>query len=71
MRRRSPASPVIEPQATGERGRPPALPPELEARIAVLEDTAARVDFDARSWGWMILFGVAIPLVLLVIGWCI
>ena len=26
-------------------------------------------DFDSASWLWMILLGVAIPLVLLVVGW--
>ncbi len=47
----------------------PPLPPELEARIAAFDRTAPPADFDARSWFWMILFGVAIPLALLGIGW--
>jgi hypothetical protein len=48
---------------------PTALPPELEARLAALESAAPRGDFDRASWFWMILLGVAIPLVLLVVGW--
>jgi hypothetical protein len=48
-----------------EEGR---LSPELEARIAALEGDNEPSDFDARSWAWMILFGVVLPLVLLVIG---
>ena len=47
----------------------PALPPQLEARIAVVENAAPTSDFDRASWFWMILLGVAIPLVLLVVGW--
>jgi hypothetical protein len=46
------------------------LPPELERRIDVLEgDAAARRDFDSRSWLWLILLGVALPVVLLILGW--
>jgi hypothetical protein len=47
----------------------PALPPELEARIAAFESAAPRSDFDIVSWIWMILLGVAIPLILLIVGW--
>jgi hypothetical protein len=46
-----------------------ALPPELEARIAAFESAASRADFDIHSWFWMILLGVAIPLILLILGW--
>jgi hypothetical protein len=46
-----------------------ALPAELEARIAALENTAPRPVFDAASWFWLILLGVAIPLLLLAAGW--
>ena len=46
-----------------------SLPPELEARIAVLESAASDQDFDARSWFWMVLFGIALPAVLIVLGW--
>jgi hypothetical protein len=46
-----------------------ALPAELEARIAVLEREAAPSDFDALSWFWMVLIGLAIPILLLVVGW--
>lgn len=46
------------------------LPPELERRIAALESGgAAGADFDARSWFWMILLGVVLPLALLLWGW--
>jgi hypothetical protein len=48
---------------------PPLLPPELEARIAAFESAAPAADFDGASWFWMILLGVAIPLVLLSVGW--
>jgi hypothetical protein len=48
---------------------PPVLPPELEARIEEFERAAPRPDFDAASWFWMMLLGVAIPLLLLVVGW--
>jgi hypothetical protein len=47
----------------------PALPPQLEARIAVVESAAPTTDFDASSWFWMVLLGVAIPLILLAVGW--
>jgi hypothetical protein len=46
------------------------LPPELEERIAALEDPARQgSDFDARSWVWLILLGVTVPLALLIWGW--
>jgi hypothetical protein len=47
----------------------PALPPELEARIAALENAAPTSDFDAAGWFWMMLLGVVIPLGLLMVGW--
>jgi len=46
-----------------------ALPPELEARIAAFENAAPRPDFDTAGWFWMILLGVALPLLLLAVGW--
>ncbi len=49
---------------------PNSLPAELERRIAALESgAAAGEDFDARSWFWMLLFGVALPVALLLWGW--
>lgn len=49
--------------------RAAALPPELEARIAAFENTVPPPDFDAASWFWIILLGVAIPLIFLAAGW--
>jgi hypothetical protein len=68
MRRRSPAIPVVDADRSAEASAP-ALPPELEARIAMLEAKAARSDFDSYSWFWMIVFGIAIPVILLIVGW--
>jgi hypothetical protein len=47
----------------------PALPPELEARIAALESSASDRDFDAPGWFWMVLFGIVLPAALIVLGW--
>jgi hypothetical protein len=47
----------------------PAPPRELEARIAAFERAPPADDFDAASWFWMILLGVAIPLIMLAVGW--
>ena len=73
MRRHSRASPLADPRAD-IRAQPPALqtaalPPELEARVAVLESAAPAGDFDLTSWFWMLLLGIAIPALLLVVGW--
>jgi hypothetical protein len=48
---------------------PAALPPDLAARIAAFESAAPPEDFDIASWLWMLLLGIAIPLVLLAVGW--
>ncbi|HEX9447360.1 MAG TPA: hypothetical protein VF920_05245 [Dongiaceae bacterium] len=46
------------------------LSPELERRVAVLEDPAQQgADFDGSSWFWLILLGIVGPLALLVWGW--
>ena len=46
------------------------VPAELERRLAALESGAEQGrDFDARSWWWLGLLGIAIPLALLAIGW--
>jgi len=50
-------------------GAAPALPHDLEARIAAFEGAPPPADFDAASWFWMMLLGVAVPLLLLAIGW--
>jgi hypothetical protein len=46
------------------------LPPGLRERIEALEDPAGQgSDFDAKSWAWLLLLGVAMPLALLLWGW--
>jgi hypothetical protein len=45
------------------------MPPELEARIAALENADRCEDFDAVSWVWLVLFGIVLPLALVCIGW--
>ncbi|HEX4241876.1 MAG TPA: hypothetical protein VHZ53_10725 [Steroidobacteraceae bacterium] len=45
------------------------LDPALEARIAALERTGATTDFDLRSWVWMVLLGIALPVALILLGW--
>jgi hypothetical protein len=45
-------------------------PPELEARVAELEQESGQgLDFDAVSWCWLLLLGVLLPAVLLLLGW--
>lgn len=56
MRRHFRAVPVIEPA-------------ELEARIRTLEAAPETPDFDRSSWFWIILFGVALPAILILVGW--
>jgi len=51
------------------RRKSAALPADLETRIAAFESAAPPGDFDTASWFWMILLGVAIPLLLLAVGW--
>jgi hypothetical protein len=60
MRKRSLARPLAEQER---------LPPDLEARIVALESAAPRSDFDRSSWFWMILLGIAVPAILLFVGW--
>ena len=67
MRRHSPARPVTD--SSADEAAAPIDPPELAARIAALESTGERTDFDALSWFWMILFGILLPLGLLILGW--
>jgi hypothetical protein len=47
----------------------PQLPPQLEARIAAFEEAPTTTDFDGPSWIWMMLWGGAVPLIMLVVGW--
>ena len=53
----------------GGAAEPDSLPPELEARIALLERTADPGDFDAASWLWMLLLGLLLPAVVIAAGW--
>ena len=65
----SPAAVMSDP-AAGDGPLPaPLLPPELEARLAAFDSAAPAGGFDAASWFWMLLLGVALPLGLLVLGW--
>ena len=67
--RHFPVNPLPEPVHKSREAPASALPAELEARLAALETGAARSDFDGMSWFWMILIGIAIPILLLAIGW--
>lgn len=67
MRRHTRARPVTE--SSTDEVAAPIDPPELAARIAALESSGARMDFDSLSWVWMILFGILLPLGLLILGW--
>jgi hypothetical protein len=69
MPNRSRAAPMTEPTDGNTPPPTPRLPPQLEARITAFERAAPGADFDAASWFWMILLGVAIPLLLLAVGW--
>jgi hypothetical protein len=60
---------MTDPAQGNTLSQAPVLAPQLEARIAVVESAAPQSDFDASSWFWMILLGVAIPLILLAVGW--
>ncbi len=42
---------------------------ELERRVALLSDPAHQgEDFDAASWFWLVLLGIALPAALIVWG---
>jgi hypothetical protein len=59
------------PKLTPTRDRPAAgdLPPELERRIAAIERIDDAGEFNATSWFWLLLFGIAVPAALLLWGW--
>lgn len=43
---------------------------ELERRLLALERLEEQGDdFDATSWGWLLLLGLVLPVVALVAGW--
>ena len=60
---------MTDPAKSNPAPRAPALPPQLEERIAAIEIAGRTSDFDTSSWLWMILLGVVTPLIMLVIGW--
>jgi hypothetical protein len=41
----------------------------LEKRLELVERVAETDAFDRRSWLWMVLSGVILPLVLILLGW--
>jgi hypothetical protein len=46
------------------------IPAELERRIRLLENPANQgEDFDGISWFWLIALGLAMPIVVIIIGW--
>lgn len=46
------------------------IPAELERRIRALETPDGQgEDFDASSWFWLIVLGVALPILALILGW--
>jgi hypothetical protein len=48
----------------------PPLQPELARRIEILErEVDSSGDFNRASWFWLLLFGVVIPVALLLWGW--
>ncbi len=59
------------PKPTQMRDPDPAseLPAELERRIAAIERNDVAGEMNARSWMWLLLFGVLIPAALLLWGW--
>jgi hypothetical protein len=60
---------MSDPAAGNDPLPAPLLPPDLEARLAAFDSAAPAGGFDAASWFWMLLLGVALPLGLLVLGW--
>jgi hypothetical protein len=60
---------MSDPAAGNDPLPAPLLPPDLEARLAAFDSAAPAGGFDAASWFWMLLLGVAIPIGLLVLGW--
>ena len=60
---------MTDPAQTNLPPQAPALPPQLEARIAAIEIAGRTSDFDTSSWFWMIVLGVVIPLMMLAVGW--
>lgn len=68
-RKRFRAASVIESTDADVSPPAPGLPPQLEARITAFERAPPAPDFDAASWFWMIMLGLAIPLLLLAVGW--
>jgi hypothetical protein len=46
------------------------VPAELERRIRALESPQGQgEDFDGASWFWLLLLGLALPVLILIVGW--
>jgi len=46
------------------------IPAELERRISLLENPANQgEDFDGSSWFWLLALGLALPIIILIVGW--
>jgi hypothetical protein len=46
------------------------LDPELERRVAALENPAGQGDdFDGASWFWLLVLGVILPVLVIIWGW--
>ncbi len=52
-----------------ESAQAPAPTSDLEARIAAFEKSPPSGDFDAAGWVWIVLLGVAVPVLMLAVGW--
>jgi hypothetical protein len=63
------ASGVTDSRIRSGRTARPELAPDFEARLAAVEAHGGGADFDRASWAWMLLLGVALPAVLLALGW--
>ena len=67
--KRFPATAMTDRSATGNPSQSLELPPDLEARIVAFESAVPPGGFDGAGWFWIILLGIALPLMLLAAGW--
>jgi hypothetical protein len=65
----TPGSPhAAQPRSSRSAAERSELPAELEHRLAALEQHGTR-DFERRDVAWMLILGVALPVLLIVVGW--